>query len=493
MLFNSISFLVFLPLVFILYWFIVKKSLRNQNVLILLASYVFYGFWDWRFLSLIIFSSFVDYFLGLKIDEATNKKKKKLLLLSSLFINLGLLGFFKYYNFFVDSFVDLFELFGIALNRGTLVILLPVGISFYTFQTLSYSIDIYRGRLKPTKNILSFFAFVAFFPQLVAGPIERAVDLLPQFLKNRKFDNAFAISGLRLILWGLFKKVVIADNLSKYVDVIYAAPDDFYGLSIIIGTIFFTFQLYCDFSGYSDIAIGVAKLFGFKLMTNFRTPLFSSNFKEFWTRWHISLSSWFRDYVYIPLGGNKVGKWKWSFNIFLTFLISGIWHGASWTFAIWGSLNGCYLIFGMITENTRNKINRLLGFTHFPIFLKASQVGLTFCLYAFSLMIFRAESVGDAITLIKHLPQHLGVQLSGFTSFVTPFQDLFSSKLEFIYLILSFTIFITIDFIIRKDGIDSILNKIPKFARLSIYYFLIGWLLFFGALGEPQEFVYFQF
>ena len=427
------------------------------------------------------------------MEESVDKKRKKVFLFFSIIINLGLLGFFKYYNFFVDSFVDLFELFGIALNRGTLVVLLPVGISFYTFQTLSYSIDIYRGRLKPTKDLISFFAFVAFFPQLVAGPIERAVDLLPQFLKSRKFDYAYAISGLRLALWGLFKKVVIADNLSKYVDIIYAAPDDFYGLSIIIATVFFTFQVYCDFSGYSDIAIGVAKLFGFKLMTNFRTPLFSTTMKEFWTRWHISLSTWFRDYLYIPLGGNKVGKWKWSFNIFLTFLISGLWHGASWAFAIWGSLNGFYLIFGMVTENTRNNVNRLLGFTHFPHLLKASQIILTFCLFAFSLMIFRAESGYDAITLIKHLPQNLSIQCSSMANFIAPFQDLFSSKIEFIYLLLSFIIFITIDIIIRNKGIDGVICKIPKYARVLIYYFLIVWFLFFGAFGEPQEFVYFQF
>lgn len=493
MLFNSISFLIFLPIVFSLYWFFVNKNLRNQNLLILVASYIFYGLWDWRFLSLIIFSSFVDYYIGIKIEEASRKKRKKLLMLLSVSINLGLLGFFKYYNFFIDSFVDLFELFGISLSRGTLVILLPVGISFYTFQTLSYSIDIYREKLKPTKDIVAFFSFVAFFPQLVAGPIERAVDLLPQFLKNRKFDYELAISGLRLALWGLFKKVVIADNLAKYVDVIYAAPDDFYGLSIIIGTVFFTFQLYCDFSGYSDIAIGVAKLFGFKLVTNFRTPFFSTTMKEFWTRWHISLSTWFKDYVYIPLGGNKVSEGKWAFNIFLTFLISGLWHGASWAFAVWGALNGFYLIVGMFTENIRNKINRMFGLIKFPRMLKASQMIVVFSLYAFSLMIFRAKNGYDAITLMKHLPQKLNVQFSSLSNFTLPFENLFSSKLEFIFLLLSFIIFFTIDIITRNKGIDGVIDKLPKYARISIYYFMIVWLLFFGALGEPQEFVYFQF
>ncbi len=493
MLFNSITFFVFLPIVFLLYWFVIKKNLRNQNLFVLVASYVFYGWWDWRFLSLIFISSLSDYILGLKIDSAIGVKRKKVLLIISIVINLGILGFFKYYNFFVDSFVELFDLFGITLNRGTLVVLLPVGISFYTFQTLSYTIDVYRGKLKPTKKVIAFFAFVAFFPQLVAGPIERAIDLLPQFLKKRKFEYEFAMSGLRKALWGLFKKVVIADNLSKYVAIIYSSPEDFYGLSIIIATVFFTFQVYCDFSGYSDIAIGVARLFGFKLTTNFSTPLFSKSMKEFWNRWHISLSSWFRDYLYIPLGGNRGSKEKWAFNIFITFLVSGLWHGASWAFAIWGSLNGFYLIFAMYTEHSRKKINAFFGITLFPKLLKLLQILSTFSLFAFSLMIFRAESGYDAITLIKHLPQKLGMHFSSLSNFIAPFQELFTSKLDFIYLFLSFIIFITIDIIIRNKGIDGVIYKIPKYARISIYYFLIIWFFIFGAFGEPQEFVYFQF
>jgi alginate O-acetyltransferase complex protein AlgI len=493
MLFNSISFVVFLPIVFILYWFFINKNLKRQNLLILFSSYIFYGLWDWRFLSLIFISSLSDYILGLQIGKSSNPKKRKHLLILSIVINLGILAFFKYYNFFVDSFIDFFNLFGITLQKGTLVVLLPVGISFYTFQTLSYTIDIYRRKLKPAKNIIAFFAFVSFFPQLVAGPIERAVDLLPQFLKNRKFDYKFAMSGLRMALWGLFKKVVIADNLAKYVAIIYNSPEDYYGLSIIIATVFFTFQVYCDFSGYSDIAIGVARLFGFKLMTNFRTPLFSISMKEFWGRWHISLSTWFRDYLYIPLGGNRGGKHKWAFNIFITFLVSGLWHGASWAFAIWGSLNGFYLIFALYTTNIRDKINKTIGLTLFPKLLKSLQVLSTFSLFAFSLMIFRAENGYDAITLITHLPQKLGAQFSSISNFVTPFQELFSSKIEFIYLLLSFIIFISIDFIIRNKGIDKVIYEIPKPARIGIYYFLIIWFLLFGAFGEPQEFVYFQF
>jgi len=347
--------------------------------------------------------------------------------------------------------------------------------------------------LKATKNPIAFFAFVSFFPQLVAGPIERAKDLLPQFLTKRQFSYDFAISGLRLILWGLFKKVVIADNLAKYVDIVFSSPEDYYGISVIIATVCFTFQIYCDFSGYSDIAIGVSKLFGFKLMTNFRTPLFSSSIKELWGRWHISLSSWFRDYLYIPLGGNKVGKWRWSFNIFLTFLISGLWHGANWTFVIWGSLNGIYLIVESFTQKQRNQLYQFIKLTHFPSLLKVIQIVITFCLFAFSFMIFRAETTKDAFLLINHLPQKLFTQLSSLEGFLVPFQSIFSSTKEFSYLFSSFVLFFVIDIFIRKNGIDYTLKNISPFFRLLIYYFIIGWLLFFGAFGEPQEFIYFQF
>jgi len=493
MLFNSITFIIFLPIVFVLYWFVIHKRLDRQNLLILVASYVFYGWWDWRFLGLIFISSLADFIIGQKIDNATNLKKRKNYLISSIILNLGLLCFFKYYNFFVDSFIELFNVFGITLQKGTLEILLPVGISFYTFQTLSYSIDIYKGNLKATKNPIAFFAFVSFFPQLVAGPIERAKDLLPQFLTKRQFSYDFAISGLRLILWGLFKKVVIADNLAKYVDIVFSSPEDYYGISVIIATVCFTFQIYCDFSGYSDIAIGVSKLFGFKLMTNFRTPLFSSSIKELWGRWHISLSSWFRDYLYIPLGGNKVGKWRWSFNIFLTFLISGLWHGANWTFVIWGSLNGIYLIVESFTQKQRNQLYQFIKLTHFPSLLKVIQIVITFCLFAFSFMIFRAETTKDAFLLINHLPQKLFTQLSSLEGFLVPFQSIFSSTKEFSYLFSSFVLFFVIDIFIRKNGIDYTLKNISPFFRLLIYYFIIGWLLFFGAFGEPQEFIYFQF
>jgi len=323
MLFNSIEFAIFLPIVFILYWFVTNRDLRVQNLLLLVASYVFYGWWDYRFLSLIVFSSIVDYSIGLQMSKTDAQNKRKLLLFASLCVNLGLLGFFKYYNFFIDSFVDAFTFFGHSINPDRLNIILPVGISFYTFQTLSYTIDVYKRKLEPTKDILSFFAFVSFFPQLVAGPIERATNL----------------DGMRQILWGLFKKVAIADNCAVFVNLIFANSADHSGSTLFIGAILFAFQIYCDFSGYSDIAIGTARLFGFNLMKNFAFPYFSRDIAEFWRRWHISLSTWFRDYLYIPLGGSRGSNYVKIRNTFIIFIVSGFWHGANWTFIVWGFLN----------------------------------------------------------------------------------------------------------------------------------------------------------
>ena len=308
MLFNSIDFAILLPIIFILYWFVTNKNLKLQNFLIVVASYLFYGWWDWRFLSLIFFSTLVDFTIGQKLRKEQNQLKRKVLLWTSILINLGFLGFFKYYNFFLENFITAFSLFGTPINVQGLNIILPVGISFYTFQTLSYTIDVYKRKLEPTKDFIAFTAFVSFFPQLVAGPIERATNLLPQFYAKRNFDYSKAIDGMRLILWGLFKKVVIADTCSIFVDDIFQNYMNYSGGTLIVGAILFSFQIYCDFSGYSDIAIGTAKLFGINLMTNFRTPYFSRNIAEFWRRWHISLSTWFRDYLYIPLGGSKVEK-----------------------------------------------------------------------------------------------------------------------------------------------------------------------------------------
>ncbi|MBT8375456.1 MAG: MBOAT family protein, partial [Bacteroidia bacterium] len=326
MLFNSIDFAVFLPVVFILYWFFCQKNLVLQNLMIVAASYVFYGWWDWRFLSLIVFSTIVDFTVGKMLAKENINSKRKLYLWTSILVNLGLLGFFKYYNFFLDNLITSFKLFGSELNVSSLNIILPVGISFYTFQTLSYTIDVYRRKLEPTNNIIDFAAFVSFFPQLVAGPIERATNLLPQFYNKRQFNYSKAVDGLRQILWGLFKKIVIADNCAQFANEFFNNSGDYGGSGLLLGALFFTFQIYGDFSGYSDIAIGTARLFGFNLMQNFAFPYFSRDIAEFWRRWHISLSTWFRDYLYIPLGGSRGGTAMKVRNTFIIFIVSGFWH-----------------------------------------------------------------------------------------------------------------------------------------------------------------------
>lgn len=355
MLFNSIDFAIFLPVVFLIYWFIAGKNLKLQNVFILAASYTFYGWWDLRFLFLIVFSTFVDYCVGIGLKHQDNITKRKLLLWTSIIINLGLLGFFKYYNFFLDNFAAAFTFFGSAIKTNSLNIILPVGISFYTFQSLSYSIDVYRRKFEPTNDFIVFSAFISFFPQLVAGPIERASHLLPQFYSLRKFNYAHAADGMRQILWGLFKKIVIADNCAVYANEIFNNSANYPGSTLFLGAIFFAFQIYCDFSGYSDIAIGTARLFGFELMRNFNFPYFSRDIAEFWRRWHISLSTWFRDYLYIPLGGSRGGIGMIIRNTFLIFIISGFWHGANWTFIAWGALNALYFLPLLIAK--KNRVN----------------------------------------------------------------------------------------------------------------------------------------
>jgi len=396
MLFNSLDFAVFLPLVFLLYWFVVQRGLMAQNVLILVASYIFYGWWDWRFLFLILFSTLVDFSVGLAMHKQKAPAKRKALLWVSLLVNLGLLGFFKYYNFFVDSFIEGFTFLGYTFPARSLNIILPVGISFYTFQTLSYTIDIYRQKLEPTRNFVAFAAFVSFFPQLVAGPIERAADLLPQFFKHRRFDYAQAADGMRQILWGLFKKVVIADNCAVFVNQVYADYGSYSGSTLVLATVLFTFQIYGDFSGYSDIAIGTSRLFGFRLKQNFAFPYFSRDIAEHWRRWHISLSTWFRDYVYIPLGGSRGGLRMAMRNTIIVFLVSGFWHGANWTFIVWGALHGLYMVPLLLTGRARKHIeivahNRLL-----PTLREVGDMVLTFGLLAFAFIIFRSESLNDA-------------------------------------------------------------------------------------------------
>lgn len=401
MLFNSLEFAAFLPLVFLLYWTVFARSLKAQNVLILVASYVFYGWWDWRFLGLIAFSTVVDFLVGNQIQrswEAANteragRRRAQGWLVLSLAVNLGLLGYFKYANFFIENWIEAWASLGVHMEASTLQIILPVGISFYTFQTLSYSIDIYRRQLEPTRDFIAFATFVSFFPQLVAGPIERAQALLPQIERPRAFTYEDGRSGLRLILWGLFKKVVIADTCAPHVNAIFAQPDDFSGPTLMLGAIFFAFQIYGDFSGYSDIAIGTARLFGVRLMTNFKTPYFARDIAEFWRKWHISLSTWFRDYLYIPLGGSRVGRAKAIRNTFAIFLVSGFWHGANWTFIAWGFLHALLFLPLLLRAKNRRNTSELQGL---PSFREALGMAWTFGAVVVAWVFFRADSVGEA-------------------------------------------------------------------------------------------------
>jgi D-alanyl-lipoteichoic acid acyltransferase DltB (MBOAT superfamily) len=478
MLFNSIEFAIFLPVVFLLYWFLDKKSYKAQNLLLLAASYLFYGWWDWRFLSLIIFSSFIDYSIGLGLNKAKSKIKRRFLLWISILVNLGFLGFFKYFNFFTESFVDAFTLLGKPMEVSRLNIILPVGISFYTFQTLSYSIDVYRKKLEPTKDIVAFFAFVSFFPQLVAGPIERATNLLPQFYTKRKFDYSRAVDGLRQILWGLFKKVVIADNCAAMVNDVYGRADTLDGSTLLVASIFFAFQIYGDFSGYSDIAIGTSRLFGFNLMQNFSFPYFSRDIGEFWRRWHISLSSWFRDYLYIPLGGSKGSKLKVVRNIFIIFLVSGFWHGANWTFIAWGFLNALYFIPLLLMNRNRQNVDSIASGKMWPSKSEFLKVVFTFSLTTLAWIFFRSDSISQAFLIIS--------KIFSSSLFTMPYIQ----KGVMIFVII---IFLMIEWVGRENqyAIEKTGLKWSKWLRWPFYYAIL--LSLFVLVGEPQEFIYFQF
>ena len=397
MLFNSVQYLVFLPIVFLLYWF-VFKSREWQNILIVIASYVFYGWWDYRFLLLIAFTTICSYTSAIVVDKkmATGQMGgAKLYTIANIVINLLILGVFKYFNFFADSFAQLFNSIGISIHPITLKLILPVGISFYTFQALSYTIDVYKGRLQATHDVVSFFAFISFFPQLVAGPIERATNLLPQFQRDRTFDYETAVDGTKQILWGLFKKMVIADNCADIVDKIWLDYANHSSVMLIVTAILFSFQIYGDFSGYSDIAIGTAKLFGIKLMRNFNLPYFSRSVAEFWKRWHISLNTWFVDYVYIPLGGSREGKWKSIRNTFVIFLLSGLWHGANWTYVSWGFYHAVLFVPLLLLNRNKKFKGVVAEESLLPSLRELSQMGFTFVLVAIGWVIFRANSIGD--------------------------------------------------------------------------------------------------
>lgn len=478
MFFNSLDFAIFLPIVFVFYWYFTNKNLRLQNFLIVLASYVFYGWWDWRFLSLIIFSTVLDYLIGLKLSKVSDNENRKILLGASLFVNIGLLGFFKYYNFFLDSFVGAFSFFGFQLNSNSLNIILPVGISFYTFQTLSYTIDIYRRQLEPTRKFIDFAAFVSFFPQLVAGPIERATNLLPQFYKKREFNYNQAVDGLRQILWGLFKKVVIADNCADYVNMIFLESSDYSGSTLVLGAILFTFQIYGDFSGYSDIAIGTSRLFGFNLMQNFAFPYFSRDIAEFWRRWHISLSTWFRDYLYIPLGGSRGGLGMKIRNTFIIFIVSGFWHGANWTFIIWGALNAIYFLPLMILGKNRSNLNIVAENSILPSFKDFFSIILTFSLTVFAWIFFRSNSLEHAFDFIARI-------------FSSSFFNI--PEIKPFSLILLISVFIVLEWIGRKEkyALANIGLNWPSTFRYGMYYAILLMVLWYG--GKEQEFIYFQF
>lgn len=391
MIFNSYAFALFLPIVLVLYWFVLKR-LKYQNLLLLISSYFFYGWWDWRFLFLILFSSFVDYFLSNKIEKSINLKERKFFLLLSLISNLGLLGFFKYFNFFTDSFADLMSILGWEVDSVTLNIILPVGISFYTFQTLSYTIDVYRKKIKASSNIVSFFTFVSFFPQLVAGPIERASNLLPQIDKKRSYNYLLLKEGVFQMTMGFFRKMVIADNLAKYVDMIYENPELYNSSTLVLASVFYAFQIYYDFAGYSDIAIGVAKLFGFRFNKNFNLPYFSKSITEFWRKWHISLSFWLRDYLYISLGGNRKGIKITYRNLMITMLLGGLWHGSSWNFVIWGGIHGVVLCIEKYIFKALGKDNfGIIGFIY------------TFLIAVLAWVFFRSPNFDTSMLILSEI------------------------------------------------------------------------------------------
>lgn len=482
MLFNSIDFAVFLPVVFLLYWFVTKTNLRVQNALLLVASYIFYGWWDARFLGLIAFSSLLDYVIGIRLSNTEDQLKRKLLLIVSVCVNLGFLGFFKYFNFFADSFSQAFTFFGMAIEPTRLNIILPVGISFYTFQTLSYTIDVYKRKLEPTRDIIAFGAFVSFFPQLVAGPIERASNLLPQFYSKRKFEYDKAVDGLRQILWGLFKKVVIADNCAEFANLIFNNSADYGGSTLLLGAFFFTFQIYGDFSGYSDIAIGVSRLFGFNLMQNFAFPYFSRDIAEFWRRWHISLSSWFRDYVYIPLGGSKGGTGMKIRNTFIIFLVSGFWHGANWTFVVWGALNALYFLPLMLAKRNRSNLEVVAKGRYLPSVRELISVLMTFGLTVIAWVFFRADSVGHAFEYISGI----------FTSTIIE-KPHFNNMLGAYITIGLIAFLISVEWM-GRNGLYALAEfkaKVKKPVRFVFYYSIVLTIIWF--MDKEQEFIYFQF
>lgn len=494
MLFNSLEFLLFLPVVFTAYWVQNlwterKGMLRLQNALLLISSYVFYGWWDWRFLSLIVFSTLVDFLVGLQIakanrfeisDEANGlirSRTAKRWLGVSLLVNLGLLGYFKYANFFIENWIDAWGAIGVHMDPWSVKVILPVGISFYTFQTLSYSIDIYRRKLDPTQDLIEFAAFVSFFPQLVAGPIERASALLPQIASRRKFDYAEGVKGLRLILWGMFKKVVVADTCAVFVNDIFGNVQDHSGPTLMLGAICFAFQIYGDFSGYSDIAIGTARLFGIRLMTNFKMPYFSRDIAEFWRRWHISLSTWFRDYLYIPLGGSRVGTWKAARNTLVIFLVSGFWHGANWTFVVWGLIHALLFLPLLFFGVNRKHTSDVAPERWLPSAKEVGQMGTTFIFVTIGWVFFRASNLSSALLYL----QRMGVDWPNFTA---------ANKTAILWILAM----LCVEWVVRRKDLHGQLCSsafLPKTLRWTSYSIAV-WVVM-KHFQSQSDFIYFQF
>ena len=485
MLFNSIQFVIFLPIVFLLYWFVFdclmsksKHQLQLQNAFVVVASYVFYGWWDWRFLVLIAFTSFCSWGSGLLIGNTGSKNKAKAWMWLNVILNLGILALFKYYDFFVTEFAQLFK---ISTEGLLLKVILPVGISFYTFQALSYSIDVYRGKIEPTRDIVAFFAFISFFPQLVAGPIERATNLLPQFLKKREFDYDTAVDGMRQILWGLFKKIVVADSCAVYVDQVFSTYTEQTGSTLLLAAVLFTFQIYGDFSGYSDIAIGTAKLFGIKLMRNFNVPYFSRDIAEFWRRWHISLTTWFRDYLYIPLGGSRVSKVKVIRNTFIIFLVSGFWHGANWTFIVWGAYHALLFLPLILMGKNRKYTNLVAEGRVLPTIKETGQMLLTFILAVMGWIIFRAKSIGEAWDYFHGLFSK--------SLFSMPW---LKNKETYLVILTSILVMLVVEWINRGNQHGLVLpQKMPVGLRYLVYVLLTVVIIRFS--GTPSAFIYFAF
>lgn len=473
MLFNSFEFLIFLPVVFILYWFVFARNLKLQNLFVVVVSYLFYGWWDWHFLLLIAFTTFCSFLSGIFISPNGGWRSKGVLA-ANIIINLTILGFFKYFNFFVESFVEAFSLFDSNINFSPLKIILPVGISFYTFQALSYSIDVYRGKITPTRDVVAFFAFVSFFPQLVAGPIERATNLLPQFERRRVFDADTAISGFWLVIWGFFMKLCVADRLGLYVDAVYSNLSQHNSASILLASVFFTFQIYCDFAGYSNIAIGVARWFGISLMQNFNYPYLSRNIAEFWRKWHISLTTWFRDYLYIPLGGSRGGKWCSVRNTFVIFLMSGLWHGANWTFVLWGAFHAVLFVPLLLSGKNRKYIGddeRVFSLR------EVVAVVATFMLAVVGWMFFRANSVADIALIFSNIFMVHGA--------------LFLPESTVMTLgVLSLGMLIVKEWLCVYKGFDIL--RMKPVAQVAVAAALIAYILLCGVLDNSQ-FIYFQF